>query len=291
MDYGIPYLGSKRKIAKRIISVLPSGERFVDLFGGGAAMTCAAMVSGKYKSVLYNDINPLLPPFIKKVLNGDYNDDKFTPEWVSRSDFFRLKDSDGYIKYIWSFGNNGEAYLYGKDIEPLKHVVNDFIVFGKVSEELYKIMPKQYCHMITGDSIRKRRLQWSRMCKVLRKRVDVERLQQLQQLQRLEFSNISYEEYRYKEGDVCYCDPPYEATDTKGCNDYGGWFDSQKFYNWVYDADFPVWFSSYKISDNRFDLVWAKRTRSTLCATNNSKIVYECLYANKKALEMMRNES
>ena len=65
-NYGIPYRGSKRKIAERLISVLPSGQRFVDLFGGGAAMTCAAVVSGKYESVLYNDLNPLLPPFIKK---------------------------------------------------------------------------------------------------------------------------------------------------------------------------------------------------------------------------------
>lgn len=51
--YGIPYTGSKSKIADEIISVLPSGDRFVDLFGGGAAMSECALLSGKYESVFY----------------------------------------------------------------------------------------------------------------------------------------------------------------------------------------------------------------------------------------------
>lgn len=302
-NYGIPYRGSKRKIAERLISVLPSGQRFVDLFGGGAAMTCAAVVSGKYESVLYNDLNPLLPPFIKKVLNGDYNADKFTPEWVSRADFFRLKETDGYIKYIWSFGSDGNSYLFGKDIEPLKKAVHEFIVFGKESEGLYKIMPKQYCRMITGDNIKKRRLQWRMICGFLLKQdtlgrnIQLERLERLQQFENLRsfyqkntlnFSNISYEDYSYKEGDIVYCDPPYEQFELgkKSCDDYDGLFNSTKFYDWVYNADFPVWFSSYKISDDRFETVWSQRTITTMCATNNSKVVYECLYANQKAFEM-----
>lgn len=33
--YGVPYQGNKSRIADRIISVLPSGKRLVDLFGGG----------------------------------------------------------------------------------------------------------------------------------------------------------------------------------------------------------------------------------------------------------------
>lgn len=34
-NYGMPYLGSKNKIAEDIIDFLPSGNRLVDLFGGG----------------------------------------------------------------------------------------------------------------------------------------------------------------------------------------------------------------------------------------------------------------
>jgi hypothetical protein len=32
--YGIPYKGSKSKIAENILAKLPSGHRLVDLFGG-----------------------------------------------------------------------------------------------------------------------------------------------------------------------------------------------------------------------------------------------------------------
>lgn len=35
MSYGMPYMGSKSKIAKDIIRLLPSADCFIDLFGGG----------------------------------------------------------------------------------------------------------------------------------------------------------------------------------------------------------------------------------------------------------------
>lgn len=35
MTYGLPYKGSKNRIAEKIISVLPSADYFIDLFGGG----------------------------------------------------------------------------------------------------------------------------------------------------------------------------------------------------------------------------------------------------------------
>ena len=35
MNYGLPYMGSKNKIAKKIVELLPSGERLVDLMAGG----------------------------------------------------------------------------------------------------------------------------------------------------------------------------------------------------------------------------------------------------------------
>ena len=68
--YGIPYMGSKDKIADDILSVLPRGKRFVDLFGGGFAMSHAALLSGKYEQVFYNELNPLLPKLIKDTLAG-----------------------------------------------------------------------------------------------------------------------------------------------------------------------------------------------------------------------------
>lgn len=57
--YGVPYQGSKNRIAEDIIALLPAGKRFVDLFAGGCAMTHAAILSDKWGRVLCNDKYPL----------------------------------------------------------------------------------------------------------------------------------------------------------------------------------------------------------------------------------------
>lgn len=51
--YGIPYQGNKSRIADRIISVLPSGKRLVDLFGGGVRLRTAQcfLTNGKAFSI------------------------------------------------------------------------------------------------------------------------------------------------------------------------------------------------------------------------------------------------
>ena len=56
--YGVGYQGSKNRIAEKLMNVLPNGNRFVDLFSGGCAMTHCAMLSGKYNEYLCNDLYP-----------------------------------------------------------------------------------------------------------------------------------------------------------------------------------------------------------------------------------------
>ena len=173
--YGIPYMGSKDKIADDILSVLPRGKRFVDLFGGGFAMSHAALLSGKYEQVFYNEINPLLPKLIKDTLAGKYANER---RWISREDFSRLKDVDGYVRCIWSFGNQGDAYLFGKDKEHIKKLGHDFVCFGKdipgvpnIAEtdmRVRRLYLKRYIKKNTGERYELQEL---------------ERLQQLEQLQ------------------------------------------------------------------------------------------------------------
>lgn len=127
--YGIPYQGNKSKIAEDIIFALPSGKRLVDLFGGGGAITHCAALSGKWKEIYYNDINSLMPDFLYKAIHGYYNYERFKPEFITREKFFELKDKDGYVRCIWSFGNNGDSYLFGVDIEKQKKAIHNAIVF------------------------------------------------------------------------------------------------------------------------------------------------------------------
>ena len=56
--YGVPYQGNKSRIADIIINILPSGERLVDLFGGGGAITHCGMLSGKWGGVLIQRYKP-----------------------------------------------------------------------------------------------------------------------------------------------------------------------------------------------------------------------------------------
>ena len=123
--FGISYMGSKNQIVKALISQLPSAKYFIDLFAGGCAMTHGAMLSGKYERFIANDISDA-PSLFQRAINGEFRDEK---RWISRDDFFALKDSDPYIRYCWSFGNKGTAYLYSKEIEPYKKAFWEFAVF------------------------------------------------------------------------------------------------------------------------------------------------------------------
>ena len=131
MNYGLPYMGSKNKIAKKIVELLPSGERLVDLMAGGCAITHAALLSGKWKTVHANDINPKIVQLFKDALEGKFEDEK---RWISREDFFRLKDTDELVKVCWSFGNDQRTYMYGKPIEPYKRACHYAVVFDDWSE-------------------------------------------------------------------------------------------------------------------------------------------------------------
>ena len=127
MKYGLPYKGSKNKLAERIVRFLPKRDNLVDLFCGGCAVSHAALLMGKYKHIHINDLNWMCPTLFIDALNGKYNDDT---RWISREDFFRLRDTDPYVAVVWSFGNNLRSYLYSQEIEPLKRAIHYAIFFS-----------------------------------------------------------------------------------------------------------------------------------------------------------------
>lgn len=261
--YGIGYMGSKTAIAEDIIDLLPRGRRFVDLFGGGFAMSHCALLSGKYEEVYYNELNPLLVELIKKAINGDYNYNKFKPEFITREKFRELKDKDGYVKYCWSFGSAGQHYMFNPETEKVKKMLHNAVVFNEIDPKIYEIYP-EFC--VRGDNISERRQSVTRIMRQAKQRCDLEqleRLERLQQLERLELHCGSYLDYEYKSGDVVYCDPPYEGV---GQYEKGG-FNHQEFYNWVASRDYPVFFSSYDISDKRFEIIWEKTKITTMSQT------------------------
>ena len=130
MKYGLPYKGSKNKLAERIVRLLPRRANLVDLFCGGCAVSHAALLMGKFEHIYINDINWMCPTLFMDALQGKYANDT---RWISREDFFRLRDTDPYVAMVWSFGNNMRDYLYSKEIEPLKKAIHYALFFSDYS--------------------------------------------------------------------------------------------------------------------------------------------------------------
>lgn len=132
--YGLPYQGSKSKLAERIVALLPPATHLYDVFAGGCAITHAALLSGKFKEIHANDISDSVTLF-EDALNGKYENES---RWISREDFFRLKDSDPYVRIVWSFGNNQRSYLYSREIEPYKKAVHEMLYAATPNERRLK---------------------------------------------------------------------------------------------------------------------------------------------------------
>lgn len=285
MVYGIGYQGSKNQIVEEIIEFLPRGKRLVDLCGGGFAVTHCAMLRSKWNKYLYNEYNSLLVELIKRSIKGEYNYEVFTPRWISREEFKELKEKDSYVKYVWSFSNNGDDYLCGKDKEEMVKSLHNYVVY-KIKDEYIENNYEDIDKYVVSEDISNRRKELGRYFK----EITGERKPQ-EQLERLEITNKSYEEYEYEEGDVVYIDPPYE--NTKGYNNEG--FDHQKFYDWVASRDYEVYFSSYEISDTkRFKKVWCKEKRSLMGGasdTYNNEYIYTQRWNNRyKEIKEIKEE-
>ena len=290
MRYGVPYQGSKNSIATKIMSFLPPAEKFYDLFAGGCAMTHAALVSGKYKTVIANDLYDDGIELFCNAIKGKYKNEK---RWISRDDFYRSKDSDVYVRFCWSFANNGRDYLYARSLEPWKRalhfarVYNDFSLFAEMGiitdgsskdikqhAEEYK---RLYCKYIkqTIEQPDLSRLQGFERWKQLE---SLESLERLERLESLEMLAVSYCDVPIEPNGIVYCDPPYEGTCTKG---YKGEFDSTQFYQWAHEQNEPVFISSYTISDDRFTSV-LELPKYNIMSSKDNKLVTERLFVQKR---------
>lgn len=142
MRYGVPYKGSKNGIAEWVYKHFPIRDNFYDLFAGGCAITQIALMKQEYKNYYCNDIDPDGIKLFLDAIHGKFKNEK---RWISRADFFALKDKEPYVKYCWSYGNNGRDYLYSAEIEPYKKAwhfaiyENDFTLAKELGMDLEPI--------------------------------------------------------------------------------------------------------------------------------------------------------
>ena len=137
-NYGLPYTGSKSRIAHWLIDNLPRGRVLIDAFAGGCAITHRALLSQKWQTIIANDINGKYPQLFADAVRGKYRDEK---RWISREDFERLKLQDAFVACCFSFGNNLNNHMYSKAIEPYKRALHYAIVLDDFAP-MQELMPE-----------------------------------------------------------------------------------------------------------------------------------------------------
>lgn len=254
IKYGLPYMGSKNSIAHLIINFLPKQENFYDLFAGGCAITHCALLSNKWQNYYFNDIEGGITQLFLDAINGKYKNEN---RWISREDFFKLKDTDPYVKYCWSFGNAARTYMYGREVEPYKKAYHYAVFYNDYSlfYELGINIPK-----VKSNNIHQRKLLLKKELLKYKECVDLQSLQSLQSLERLESLESDYQEVEIKPNSIIYCDIPYENTEKYVAGD----FDHKRFYDWANNQKELVIISSYDITDNRFQCVYCIYKNCTL---------------------------
>ena len=313
--YGVSYKGSKSKIVDKLAEVIPYRgiDNFYDLFAGGCAVTHKMYLEGRYKHYYANDIDGQALRLFCDGLKGKYANET---RWISREDFFNLKDSDPYVSCCWSFGNNQRDYLYSRAIEPYKKACHYAIVFNHFSllRQFYPSVSEACEINLKGiTDIHERRIKFRSAigCKLaersnsglmrLSQENDVDRLESLERLERLqsleslerlesfEYSVSDYKAVEIKPNSVIYADIPYISTNTyDGTSSVVQPFNHEEFYDWCCKQKELVLISEYYMPADRFTKVWSTNHVQSLCATKTSS-VQECLFVPTHQLEKYNN--
>ena len=276
--YGVPYLGSKSRIATWVVEHLPSAETFVDLFAGGCAVTHAALLAGRWERYIVNDLSDAPRLFIDAA-NGKYADETRIP---TRDEFFAQKDDDPYIRHLFSFGNNGRSYLFSRDVEEVKVCASKMLVAPTLAERyrLYrrfvKLLGHDYRDRVMHELEPCERIQ---TCERLQSLQSLQGLQGLQGLQSLQSLQSDYRSVPIPDGAVVYCDPPYRGTN---CGCYDG-FDFDAFDAWLASCGHMCVVSEYTAPAGCVEV--ASRRKQCSASANGAQRVTERLFVHESQLE------
>ena len=283
MNYGIPYKGSKSKIANKILNALPSGDVFVDLFAGGCAITHAAILSGKYNKFIVNDIQGMFPKYFNDLITGRAPKERRV---ISKEQFDKYKHIDPYVSICWSFGNNCKDYLWGENIYKQKILACKIIMAETQYER--RIFYRKFIQSLQSLE-RLERLQSLQSLQSLESLERLERLQSLQSLERfknIKISSLSYDKVDIPDDSVIYCDPPY--INTNKYNDGG--FDHDRFYDWLRNIGRVVYVSEYTMPSDFIPILSISKN-CNYSASLNAKKTVENLYVHDSHIESIKKNT
>ena len=301
---GLPYIGSKKKIAKKLIEIIKQNfgtdKTVYDLFGGGGAITLECKLQGL--DVVYNDIDPIPGQMIQKILSEDR--EYLKTLICSREEFFQIRDKedktiDDHLKLlINSFGNDCKSYLYGKKYSNIKYTLAKEIIekhdcfYGYKQTETFKDF--------ANDKEKLKSLGWenkeekNQCLQQLQKLQQLEQLKQLEQLQKIKqleniqdieangkikFYNKDYKEFSNIKNSILYLDPPYKKT--KKAYKHSN-LDHEGFYKWCKNMSKEniVLISGYDMPDD-FEVVYEFTKAKSTIQSGYHESKYEKLYMIK----------
>lgn len=258
-------------------------------------MSHCALLSGKYKYIHYNELDPLVFKGFKMFINGDF---KTENRWISREEFFKLKNTDPYVTICFSFGNNLRTYCYNIETEAFRKAVHYSICFDDNSllSEYEDLSSFKY----SSNNFKERRLQlqqyFSKIYKqgklnpkilkyVLHSNFNIRHvsynLLNLERLNAFDFdglnmilTNQSYKNIQIEPDSVIYCDPPYLGTEQ-----YKTEFNHFEFYKWLREFNNRVYVSEYQMPPDFTEVLAVQKQ----CKFNDKgcKKTTEKLYCNR----------
>ena len=305
MSYGLPYMGSKSRIADKILDLIPPGEVFVDLFAGGCAVTHAAILRKQYRRYIVNDITDY-PDLFLRACRGEIKMEQ--ARWISREEFHAQKNSDPLVRHLWSFGNRGDTYCYSRAIEPYmraafalltaQDITARRLAFSATIQALFRYLREESGGALT---LSKKHFKGGKTAECFSycaedSKQNIERLRRVSMLERIartaslagitppEVFRLDYRAVSIPTGSIVYADPPYA-----GCAEYEGakGFDSAAFFDWARACHHPVFFSEYSAQQD-FALIASFEVQKNLCDCRKETYATERLYANPPALALFK---
>ena len=295
--YGLPYKGSKNRIAEWVVDSLPAADTLVDLFAGGCAVSHCAMLSGKFKRVIANDISDA-PEVFARAVNGDIDVSGFP---LTREQF--KASTDTLSRLVYSFGNGQRSYIYSSEREGVCIAAERMMYGATVADRYaaYKVFIRELSsHLQCGGKVGRNvsELQAIESVNRLQAIESVNRLQAIERVNRLlaieranllqdihcacpsaelETSRCDYRDFDVSANATVYADPPYKGTTI---SQYGGGFDYDAFEDWLAEVDFPVFVSEYTCPKGCVEI--AKRDSISLADHSNIKRVVERLFVQER---------
>ena len=281
--YGLNWIGSKGLFADQIIDALPAADTFVDLFCGGCAVSHAALVSGKYKHIVCNDIKDM-GAFFKQAIEGKVEN---LLEPISREEFNARNKTDPKVMSCWSFSGNIRSYTWGKEegafnLELFKAVVDPDWVKRKehLRAAFVELMKIYEAGKLDRGSILC--TQKVKTLNALKRVADLAQFSHLADM--LKPSRKDYRDVVIPQGACVYADIPYV-----NCQDYKTDFKHDEFYKWWDAQPFPVFVSEYKAPAG-FREIWQTVRRVTSGNLNHKQSVEKLFVQERFANEFRKQE-